>query len=255
MVLDRELLLKQGFLHFNLKEIDEELYNKLYTEFNQKPISTKNWSFRYEKKLEIESETEIRDTISKLTENCEKARFSMDESTSPHSAMIRLLIEGEDFDKLHSIQKHLDSYKSFNNGQNWYFKNKIPFNREILKEVFDKTIITDLYNEDIIDKTKYSEFEHIYRETDFTLYVKNNFIEEHADAEDSGRLCVFLMYLSDDYKDGYGGEIVVNKSVKITPEFGNIVILDFTKHNLNHEVLAVTEPDFKRYAIINFLYQ
>lgn len=63
------------------------------------------------------------------------------------------------------------------------------------------------------------------------------------------------MYLNDDWENGYGGEIVVNNEITIPPLFGNIVILDFTQNNINHEVLNVIKENFERYAIIKFFYK
>ena len=86
-------------------------------------------------------------------------------------------------------------------------------------------------------------------------YTKNNFIELHQDGYVEGRLCVILIYLNDDYKEGYGGELVINKSNIVKPEFGNIVILDFTKNNVYHSVNSVLDDNFKRFAFIRFFYQ
>ena len=261
MILDREKLLRDGYLTFNIKEVDLDLYNRLYSNFQDQTYSNKNWSLRYETTIIHESEKKLRETIldyfKELNIN-DNHNFSIDkknETSKIDSHMVRMFIHEYDLNTLKSLQKKLDKFTTNKNGQSWYYKNKCPFSTELIKELFNKTIINELYNEDIIDKDKYSKFYGIYQDTDFTLYIKNNYIETHQDAEDKGRLAVFLMYLSDDYKDGYGGEIVVNNEKTVTPEFGNIVILDFTKNNLQHEVMPVLDENFHRYAIINFLYQ
>ena len=41
----------------------------------------------------------------------------------------------------------------------------------------------------------------------------------------------------------------------VKPEFGNIVILDFTKNNVYHSVNSVLDDNFKRFAFIRFFYQ
>ena len=63
------------------------------------------------------------------------------------------------------------------------------------------------------------------------------------------------MYLNDDWESGYGGEIVVNEEITIPPLFGNIVILDFTENNIEHEVPKVINENFERFAIIKFFYK
>jgi hypothetical protein len=41
MILDKEKLSKDGYLYFNLKDIDNNLYNELYNNFNKNIARTK----------------------------------------------------------------------------------------------------------------------------------------------------------------------------------------------------------------------
>jgi Rps23 Pro-64 3,4-dihydroxylase Tpa1-like proline 4-hydroxylase len=67
------------------------------------------------------------------------------------------------------------------------------------------------------------------------------------------------LYLSNNYKSGDGGEFNIldeNNLIKetITPEFGNVVVLDFTENNVNHSVNRVLR-DYGRNALISFVYK
>ena len=90
----------------------------------------------------------------------------------------------------------------------------------------------------------------------FTLYEDGHFIDSHRDGYNNGRLCVLIMYLSNEvnYNDG-GGELIIttNSGVQHTvkPLLGTFSIMDFSKSDLIHEV-KVVKNGFKRYSFINF---
>jgi len=92
-----------------------------------------------------------------------------------------------------------------------------------------------------------------------TYYDINCHITPHGDGIDENRLCVILLYLSNNYKNGDGGEFNIldeNHLIKetITPEFGNVVVLDFTENNVKHSVNRVLR-DYGRNALISFVYK
>jgi hypothetical protein len=91
-------------------------------------------------------------------------------------------------------------------------------------------------------------------------WVENgDFIENHNDGGydlNRGRLCVILIYLSDekDHKADGGKFILRDDKLheEIPPFKGNFVMLDFTKHNLFHEVEKV-KNNFRRFCYISFV--
>ena len=95
---------------------------------------------------------------------------------------------------------------------------------------------------------------------ELTLYDKDCFIENHKDGDDddNDRLCVVILYLNKDWKNGMGGELIItdehNNNLEITPEFGNFAILDFQNYNLKHEVKKITDDNFHRKALISFIH-
>jgi len=90
----------------------------------------------------------------------------------------------------------------------------------------------------------------------FTLYEDGHFIANHKDGNNSGRVCVIIMYLSSEseYNNDGGGELVIktnlDKEYTIKPILGTFTLLDFTKNNIYHQVNEV-KNGFKRYAFIN----
>jgi Rps23 Pro-64 3,4-dihydroxylase Tpa1-like proline 4-hydroxylase len=111
-------------------------------------------------------------------------------------------------------------------------------------------IIRQIYNRIYLDfyDTKLPE----YFGCRFTCFEKDDLIVSHKDAYDTTNKCVILIYLNDDYEDGCGGELIIENKEIVKPIFGQISILDFTKHNVIHEVTKIN-GDFKRCALIQFL--
>jgi Rps23 Pro-64 3,4-dihydroxylase Tpa1-like proline 4-hydroxylase len=107
----------------------------------------------------------------------------------------------------------------------------------------------------------YSEYE--FEESDlnlggpFTLYVEGDMQNPHRDGNGGNILCAVLIYLSnpEDWKEENGGMLYIrNKGedkMAIEPVFGNYVVLDMLKNDVEHGVSHVN-GDFKRYASIHF---
>ena len=87
----------------------------------------------------------------------------------------------------------------------------------------------------------------------WTVYEKGDFIANHQDGNNPGRVCAFLIYLSDPstHHDS-GGELLIESTDTVLPVRGNFVVLDFIKHNLWHEVHPVKD-DFLRYCYLCFV--
>ena len=216
MVLDKQKLINHGFLSFNLEDIDQNLYNELYNNFNKLNRLSSINRLRYDCTIDC---------------NLEKFYF-------------------EDYCK-----KLKDEFNITGNhkAQSWLFSSSNPISlpNPAVEKIYKK-IIGNLYpeyaNENLYLQNKLDSF-------DLTLYEKNDFIEPHNDGIDPQRLCVILIYLNDDYQDGFGGELIIENHIKVTPIFGNIAILDFTANNPIHSVNHVLDDEFKRFAFIKFFYK
>lgn len=101
-----------------------------------------------------------------------------------------------------------------------------------------------------------------------TYYTKNDFIAVHQDGRNKNRICGLLIYLEspESYKKEYGGRLLLQSAdqevavgekdydllpVAIDPVSPNMVILDFTKHNIFHAVEKCYE-NFYRTALLTF---
>lgn len=90
-----------------------------------------------------------------------------------------------------------------------------------------------------------------------TYYEDDDFIEMHADGKNETRLCVILLYLNKDWKEGDGGELVLednahNVIASIPPKFGDYVILDFVQNNVRHAVNKINNG-FERFTFAHFI--
>jgi Rps23 Pro-64 3,4-dihydroxylase Tpa1-like proline 4-hydroxylase len=270
MILDKKLLTERGYLTFNLKDLDEELYNhfkKIYTkEFLNKQIK----HFRVDASVDITNGDLDIDEIINTKFDC---RFEC--NTYIREDFPVREIKGKAHGKIKELKKVQNYINEFTTppefdkqGQEWYFgKLRVIDNygnlnesAKILQQLYTD-VVKNLYKDDIINSEDFNPHTTRHQEasiaegTDVTMYIKNNYITTHADGLDKTRLCVMLMYLNDDWENGYGGEIVVNEEITIPPLFGNIVILDFTQNNIEHEVLKVVNESFERYAIIKFFHK
>lgn len=262
MLFDKSKLLQNGFISFNIKDIDESLYQQLYINFKNKSFLDKSLMLRYDGSVKLPKNSKIKDDINYYF-NKILTKFNLKNNSEINTNIwidnkddcirLSLVLCGE-YENLKKFEKILNRFKH-HVSQCWYFIPAIENTKikEILSDIYLKTI-WDLYSTDIINHSVYHR-NVISNGTELSLYTKNNFIELHQDGYNENRLCVVLIYLNDDYQIGYGGELIVGESTIIKPEFGNIVILDFTKNNVNHEVLRVIDDNFKRFAFIKFFYK
>jgi Rps23 Pro-64 3,4-dihydroxylase Tpa1-like proline 4-hydroxylase len=96
------------------------------------------------------------------------------------------------------------------------------------------------------------------------VYETGCHIENHRDSGyASGQHCTMLIYLSEDWKEDFGGDL--EYSIKDTgedsmsvdtsdkfiadPILGNMVVLDFTKHDPQHKVNEIKEDNYFRNVI------
>jgi Rps23 Pro-64 3,4-dihydroxylase Tpa1-like proline 4-hydroxylase len=118
---------------------------------------------------------------------------------------------------------------------------------EFIKDAVFRCLIQECYPADLYDLENCP--------LSYTMYNKQCYINQHQDGISKNKICNILLYLNEDYKDGYGGELVINGDVAIKPEFGTLAVLDFTTANPMHEVTEVLDDNFKRFAILtSFVY-
>ena len=125
-------------------------------------------------------------------------------------------------------------------------ENAHEYFRDIIKK-----FISELYPEISVSKNNIRFIEQL------TIYENNDFILPHRDGNNPGRLCVILIYFSNEMLDEDGGQLVVNgnyeKLTPVNPSLGTYVMLDYTKHNLEHAVAKV-KNNAQRSAYLAFVY-
>lgn len=208
----KEELFAKGYTTFNIKDIGEELYNEL--EIAIPPNSLNPNQF-----------TNLRNTIINVN-NKPIPEFESDILNKP-------------FDELEIIKDKILNNYSFKNGYNleqiWFHS-----------EVKSRKILNFRYN-------LYSLFYEINTGdcgTQLSLYNDGCYLRNHQDGYSNNRHCAMLIYLSTDWDETKGGELIINNNVIVPPIYGNVAILDFTKHNSYHMVNKVN--GFNRYCLISF---
>jgi Rps23 Pro-64 3,4-dihydroxylase Tpa1-like proline 4-hydroxylase len=225
MELLKQQLNEKGYTYFNMKDYDmfsEDLnYCSKYICNESKNLKNRVTGIRIDGTTKNEFKSEFNNKplqISHSYPNWEEAKAAMDEFSSKMN-----LSESDSF-----IQK-------------WYYFNNEDINGDF-KKIANK-VVKELYN--IGDELSHNSI--------ITYYEPGCFLKKHQDGYVDGRLCVVLIYLNDsDYKEEWGGNLVFNDNDTIAPLFGNVAVLDFTKHNAHHEVKEVVDG-YGRYAFLCFV--
>ncbi len=247
MIFDKNILLEEGYLSFNLHDLNADLYERLHSLFDKEKLLNLINKIRYECVVfDDVNENDINKiSLKYLHENDNFVELSVNK-------ILRIQARNKNnFSDIENLYKIIKSY-SKRDIQYWYYTSVGNTDGEYNKNI---VLLTHDIFKDIIEKLYPLQKNLNYgNRVDLTLYTKDGFIENHEDGYDQNRLCVILIYLNEDYKDGFGGEIKIKDSNIIKPKFGEIVILDFTKNNLKHEVLPVLDDNFKRLAFIKFFH-
>jgi Rps23 Pro-64 3,4-dihydroxylase Tpa1-like proline 4-hydroxylase len=121
---------------------------------------------------------------------------------------------------------------------------------------FNHTKVIELLNK-IFSKYYSIDTNLIKNNFSYTLFNKGSFIKDHTDGGDASRIAGILIYLNENYDKANGGCLIVTdtntgEKIEVIPELGNVVVLDYTKNQIPHEVTKVM--DGERYAICNFIH-
>ena len=122
---------------------------------------------------------------------------------------------------------------------------------QIWFSAFDQSSETNL----LLKSNFYKFYE--YTDVDFlnviTLYNNGCFIIPHIDGEDPTRIMGVLIYLNKNYNEANGGNLILKNETKIVPDYGRVVVIDYTQNSVEHEVTKVLEGE--RYAICAFIHK
>mgnify|MGYP000731007853 CR=1 FL=1 len=154
----------------------------------------------------------------------------------------------ETFDEADSFKtRFLEKSTNYIINQLWFSCTSGVHSIDNFKKLYEsmvKKILFDFYDYNIKEQCSgYS----------LTYYNEGCLIEDHNDGPDSDRICAILLYLNTEYDISDGGYLRLNSNDNevVYPYLGNIVILDFTENDINHEVVRCIKNG--RMAVINFI--
>jgi len=238
-----------GFAGFNLKELDESLYNKLWDEVGDGPhtlqhnIKLVRTKWLQKQNQEINEEWLFGDT------SYIKEHYTQDEYEEGVD-IIEITVRYEDIQECINFTERIHSIDKIKLQQLWCFQIGLPVPeiRESVYDIFYK-IIDTFYNKEL--DTQNSVYE-------LTWYRKNGIIYSHKDVWDGRlpdpvKLCSILLYLNKNYDKSEKGQLYVDHDKYVVwPEFGNIALLDYNKYALEHRVDPPT-TDYGRYGVLSFI--
>lgn len=209
----KEHFIKYGYCNASLKDIDLNFYNYLESNFL------------------CDEEKNIKDRFSII-------RFESGDISKIHEA------NPETFEAAHA--KKIEFLNTNNDklgiSQCWYYSLKI--------DKYEKAIISKgIYN---ICKYFYDLPENGYlnnSELMFSYYDEGCKFTPHHDGV-TINLCSIIIYLNKNYKKENGGLLLLNGE-EIVPEFGNVALMDLSKHDISHGVSEVIGGP-GRFAILDF---
>jgi Rps23 Pro-64 3,4-dihydroxylase Tpa1-like proline 4-hydroxylase len=212
----KEKLFETGYISFNLKDFDEKLYDVLTEDFPINELVPQRFENLRASIIELKRKSPYKNNTTKIP-----------------------------FEELEIIKE--DILENYNDGINnsvdqiWYWTPPIVSNKSFNGIL--QPLMQYFYDYDMKEC-----------QSDITMYNDGCYLLNHKDAQNEiterkGH-CVILIYLSTDYETGKGGELIIGNDLEVEPIFGNVAIMDFTKHNPEHAVRKVN--GYNRFCYINF---
>ena len=255
MILDKDKLFETGYLSFNLKDLDEELFDDIQSQFTNDTLKKFINNYRFDQRYHPKDLPYMFEELIEKNFNLDSIQIQSNVHEKTQTKF-RGNFQGK-LSELKKLDEYLSEYPWIKDGQQWFhgpldIYGQKTFKQELIGSLYNTTI-KKLYKDYIKNTEDYSDDyngpNNILRSTDVTMYLQDGYITPHEDGYDEGRLCVMLMYMNEDYDYGYGGEIIVNGELTVEPKEGNIVILDFLHNNIEHEVLPIIKNGFERFAL------
>lgn len=249
----KKTLIENGFLDIHLSELYPDIFQELQDKYNQLNLLNRLNSIRVDSMIPKNITKEvISESFSELFFNpldLRENNILKHDENHPHG---KLQFYHEfnkiDFPILTQLKNKLVDLSITNHVAQSWVEGTLSFGGDLflIVQKLIKSILLDFYS----DTTTLEETSNPFK---ITCFQKGDLIVKHRDSNQSNFKCVVLLYLSTEYQDGFGGELMLESNYKIKPEFGNLVILDFTDgNNVEHEVIKI-EEDYYRLAITTFI--
>ena len=237
-----------GFTQFNIKDVDENLYNQLSdligdgVEKYQDELCIVRTSF-------LESYQNLSDIYLLLgkQEDYQIEMLDYDEREDGRLTKITVIFNSHqlatEFKK--RVYKPHRTFEQF-----WFYNMGLPDEvKPLVHKIFSK-IIDVVYNKKLLaDKLTY----------EFTWYGKDCIISSHEDVwscdlPDPIKQCSILLYLNKhSYDESNGGYLCIdNDKHKVHPEFGNVAMLEYNHIAQEHRVEPPTS-EYGRYGFLSFV--
>lgn len=247
-MIDTNQLTNYGFTQFNIKDIDENLYNELSN-------LIENGAEKYQHELCIvrTSFLESYDMISDIHEllgNDSDYQIEMldyDERVEGRLTKITVIFNTHEL-ALEFKKRVYQPHRSFE--QFWFYNMGLPDEvKPLVHRIFSK-IIDEVYNKNLLaDKLTY----------EFTWYGKDCVISSHEDVwsgdlPDPMKQCSILLYLNKhSYDESDGGYLCVDEcNHKVYPKFGNVAMIEYNHIAREHRV-EPPKSEYGRYGFLSFV--
>ena len=155
MILDKKLLTKQGYLNFNLKDLNENLFNEFKEHLTQKYLRTKINVLRADSIILEKNLSKIKEIDDKFNVRTEGRDFETEDSSY---RKLQNKYHGN-LDNLKEVNKYLASMDVTKTcgvgggGQVWLYgpyRNMIPSKNNLIESLYLQTVV-ELYKDDIIN--------------------------------------------------------------------------------------------------------
>ena len=162
-----------------------------------------------------------------------------------------LYIMNEPVNSLEEFNKIIDKFELRKEEDDFYWfqifrQCDIPESKKIIFLNYIRHIINTIYGVSVT---------HDKIVSNLTCFTKGCGIVPHKDNNDNKRICGILSYFSEDWDESNGGLLKLNNNQTFNPTLGNIVILDYTKNNIEHEVTEVLKENKYRLALTTFVHK
>lgn len=215
----------KGYTQFNLRDVNEDLYNMLLP-------------FKCNETHNFKNEMNGLRLDGQLKSNPnEKRHIHQTYNTYTDALTAR-----------NNIIPILNSENLF---QIWYFKELINFDFKTLNTKYNQ-IISNIYKvvRDIFGIDTNRPLKTIVNE--MTYYDTGCFITDHKDGMNEDRVCSILIYLNETYDETDGGILILDGKEKVIPTFGNVAVISLSKYDVSHRVTPVVKG-IGRYAVCTFV--
>ena len=221
----QEDLKVKGYTQFNLRDINEELYNQLLPFKCNETTNLKEYMIGLRMDGELLSKN---DNINHIREVLD----THNESIQLRESTIPLMNPNNIFQIWH-----------YNELINYNWKDIKPNYTDVMVGIFKVVRTIFGINETIGLKSIVNEI---------TYYDKGCFITDHRDGLNEDRVCSILIYLNETYNEEDGGILILDGNEKVIPEFGNVAVISLSNFDVSHRVTPVV-GGIGRYAICTFV--